>query len=125
MPNLDHLFVDERFLSVHPYTTGGGGAGVLARSDINRQQHGTDIRVRFNEALQDFWKGRNEQDFVYLEFTSAIDFELDIDKFDGASKSFRIAYVKKVLLTDEEGNGHVFTKAGSTSTKQPSRTSST
>ncbi len=94
MPDFDHLFVDKRFLSVHPYTTGGGGAGVLARSDINRQQHGNGIRVRFKEALQDFWEGRDELDFVYLELTSAIDFDLDIDKFDSPRKTFRIAYVK-------------------------------
>ncbi len=112
MPNLDHLFVDERFLSVHPYTTGSGGTGVLARSDINRQQHGTGIHVRFNEALQDFWDGRDEQDFVYLEFTSAIDFELDIDKFDSPRKTFRIAYIKRVSFTDDDGNEHIFYQSG-------------
>ncbi len=112
MPEFDHLTVDGRFLSVHPYTTGGRGPSVLARSNINRQQHGDQIRVRFEEALQDFWDGRDERDFVYLELTSAINFELDLDKFNSARQFYRIAYVKKISLVNEAGEEQVIYKSG-------------
>src|SRR5690606_17719666 len=112
MAEFDHLLVDDRFLSVHPYTTGGGGASVLARSNINRQQHGSQVRVRFEEALEDFRAGREEQDFVYLEFTSAINFQLDLEKFKSSRQSYRIAYVKEMPVVNDTGEKYIVYKSG-------------
>lgn len=104
MPNLDHLFVDERFLQRNPYTsTSRGGPKVLARSNINREQQGEFVKVRFKEAIEDFRQGVDKSDFVYLVFKSAPGFELDIDKFDDKN-SFRIASTKAVSIIDDTGN---------------------
>lgn len=103
MPNLDHLFVDERFLQRNPYTSiFRGGPKVLARSNINREQQGGFVKVRFEEAVEDFRQGIDEGDFVYLVFKSAPGFELDIDKFDDKN-SFRIASTKTVSIIDDTG----------------------
>ncbi|MRX46939.1 S8 family peptidase [Pedobacter puniceum] len=99
----EHLFLRDRFATTHPYTSlNSGGPKVKARSIINKQQHGDFIRVRFEEAISDFHEGRDETDFVYLVFKSAINFQLDIDKFDDKG-SFRIAYVKYIESIDEGG----------------------
>lgn len=112
MAEFDHLLVDDRFLSVHPYTTGGRGPSVLARSNINRQQHGDQIRVRFEEALEDFRVGRDEQDFVYLEFTSAVNFQLDLEKFKSSRQSYRIAYIKEIPVVNDTGERYIVYKSG-------------
>ncbi len=50
--NLPHLVIDGNFYDAKNYTsTIRGGHTVLARSEINRQQHGNSVEVRFNEAL--------------------------------------------------------------------------
>src|SRR5690606_20386299 len=86
-----------------PYTsTITGGHTVLARSDINKEQHGNFIKVRFNEAIADFYQGIDERDFVYLVFKSVPGFELDIDKFDDKN-SFRIASTKVLSTVDATG----------------------
>ncbi|MEH6306204.1 S8 family peptidase [Olivibacter sp. CPCC 100613] len=106
--SLDHLFLDERFYKALSYTSVlKGGASVLARSDINRELQGDFVKVRFNEAIEDFKEGRDETDFVYLVFKSAINFELDLDKFDDKS-SFRIAYVKTITEKDSLGQEFVY-----------------
>ncbi|MEZ0451743.1 hypothetical protein ABTW24_09065 [Sphingobacterium thalpophilum] len=53
--NLPHLVIDGNFYDAKNYTSNiQGGPTVLARSGINRQQHGNSVEVRFNEALADF-----------------------------------------------------------------------
>lgn len=97
-----HIFLRDKFVEAHPYTSlSSGGASVLARSNINKQQHRDHIKVRFEQAIADFKEGIDETDFVYLVFKSVINFELDIDKFDDKG-SFRIAYVKFIENTDDE-----------------------
>lgn len=106
--SLDHLFLDERFYNALAYTSVlKGGTSVLARSDINRELQGDFVKVRFNEAIEDFKEGRDETDFVYLVFKSAINFELDLDKFDDKG-SFRIAYVKTIKEEDAEGKEFIY-----------------
>lgn len=103
--NLDHLFLDDRFYNSKPYkSNSAGGAKVITRSDINREEHGNFVKVRFEEAIEDFNAGRQELDFVYLELTSAINFEIDIDKFDGQKEIYRIAYIRKSPIQQEDGN---------------------
>lgn len=99
---LDHLFLDDRFYNAKNYTSPiSGGPKVMARSTINREEQGNLIKVRFEEAINDFKSGRNEQDFVYIELTSAINFEIDINKFDGAKEIYRIAYIRKQEVSQE------------------------
>lgn len=99
----EHLFLRDKFASVYPYTSPtSGGPKVLVRSNINKQQHGEFIKVRFEQAISDFQDGVDETDFVYLVFKSVINFELDIDKFDDKN-DFRIAYVKSLETTNEQG----------------------
>src|SRR5690606_33214013 len=74
--------------------------------------HGNLIKARFNEALADFNEGRAEQDFVFLEFISAIDFELDLVKFESSKNTYRIAYVKKSITKDDVGNEHLMFHCG-------------
>lgn len=106
--SLDHLFIDERFYNTLDYTSVlKGGTSVLARSNINRELQGNFVKVRFNEAIEDFKEGRDETDFVYLVFKSAINFELDLDKFDDKS-SFRIAYVKTIKEKDAQEKEFVY-----------------
>lgn len=110
--NLPHLVIDGNFYDAKNYTsTIRGGHTVLARSEINRQQHGNSVEVRFNEALVDFREGKQPQDFVYLVFNSALGFELDIDKFDDKS-NFRIAFTRICKETDEFGNLIEYQEAG-------------
>ncbi|WP_164112013.1 MULTISPECIES: S8 family peptidase [Sphingobacterium] len=100
---LDHLFLDGRFYDASPYTSNSkGGPNVMARSTINREEQGNFVKVRFNEAIDDFKSGKAEQDFVYIELTSAINFEIDIDKFDGVKEIYRIAYVRKQEVLQED-----------------------
>jgi hypothetical protein len=109
--NLDHLFVDDRFYNAENYTSPNqGGATVIARSDINREDQGTFVKVRFEEAIEDFYAGRQEQDFVFVVFKSALGFELDIDKFDDKS-SFRIAFTRVIEEHDENGHPSFYHEA--------------
>ncbi len=99
----EHLFLADDFTSKLPYTSLSiGGPLVKARSGINKEKHGNFVKTRFEEAISDFREGRDETDFVYLVFKSALSFELDINKFDDKN-SFRIASVKVLQTTDEEG----------------------
>jgi hypothetical protein len=108
---LDHLFVDDRFYNAENYTSPNqGGATVIARSDINREDQGTFVKVRFEEAIEDFYAGRQEQDFVFVVFKSALGFELDIDKFDDKS-SFRIAFTRVIEEHDENGHPSFYHEA--------------
>ncbi|MEN5197503.1 S8 family peptidase [Sphingobacterium faecium] len=110
--NLSHLFLDGRFYNTKNYTSNiQNGPRVLARSEINRQSHGTLVNVRFGEALTDFYAGKQRQDFVYIVFKSAPGFELDIEKFDDKS-SFRIAFVRICSESDGEGNLYEYQEAG-------------
>lgn len=109
---LDHLFLDERFYNAKDYSTDGGGQSVLARSDVNREQHGNSIKVRFEQAVDDFKQGIDERDFVYLELISVINFELDLEKFDDKRVPYRIAYVKKIEEISEEGVKYCYYKSG-------------
>lgn len=97
---LDHLFLDHRFVKAHPYTTTGHNK-LAVRSGLNREQHGSFIKVRFNEAIEDFNEGKDDSDFVYLVFESAINFNLDLDKFDDKG-TLRIAFVKKIICENED-----------------------
>jgi len=110
--NLPHLVIDGNFYDAQNYTSNiQGGPTILARSGINRQQQGDFVKVRFDEALNDFWNGKQIQDFVYIVFKSAPDFPLDIDKFDDKS-SFRIAYTRICQDVDEEGRTFKYQEAG-------------
>src|SRR5690606_10399821 len=103
--NLDHLFLDGRFYDAKNYTSPSqGGPKVIARSGINREEQGNSVKVRFEEAIEDFYAGKQEQDFVYIELTSAINFEIDIDKFDGQREIYRIAYIRKNHIQQEDGS---------------------
>lgn len=110
--NLDHLFLDGRFYDAKNYTSHGrGGPKVIARSNINREKQGNFVRVRFEEAIEDFYAGKQEKDFVFVVFRSALGFELDIDKFDDKS-AFRIAFTRFREINDEDKNPSFYQEVG-------------
>ena len=68
----------------------------------NRQGHGAKIRTSMEESVQEFTGGDEDYDFVYVEFDSAIDFELDLDKFEDAEGNFRLAFCRELVKKDDQ-----------------------
>lgn len=94
-----HVILDGHDLSL-PYTSNRKGGSVLAvRSGLNRVAHGNVITEQFNNAVEAFQQTADDE-FVYLEFESARDFRLDIDKFEDLKYNFRLASYKCLQLED-------------------------
>lgn len=98
MPELNHISLNG-YTSSFPYSThGGGGFNLKPRS--NRHQHGTRIERSFKDAVNDFSQGNVDYEFVYIEFESAINFELTYDRFEDARGDIRLASCKAVFGND-------------------------
>ena len=64
-----------------PYS--GFGRKIIPNAEReNRQAHGKKIQSSMEDAVQEFSGGDEDFQFIYVEFDSAIDFELDLNKFE-------------------------------------------
>lgn len=100
MPELDHIPFKGRTTSLDYSRQGSGNFNAKVRG--NKGNHGTRILKSFDKAVADFNQGE-PYDFVYLEFESAINFELDLDKFEDAAGNIRLASCK--MKVDIDANG--------------------
>lgn len=81
-----------------PYS-GFGRKITLKAERGNRQAHGTKIHSSMEKSVQEFSERDENFEFVYVEFDSAIDFELDLNKFEDAEGNFRLASCKEIKTT--------------------------
>ncbi|WP_378187861.1 S8 family peptidase [Aquimarina sp. W85] len=108
MSNLDHIFLNGNNSSL-PYSTYGGGK-FYHKDGRDRRGHGTGIKRSFQSAVYDFTDGNEDYKFVYIEFESAINFELAFDSFEDAAGNYRLASCKAVFNEDTDGNSQVVYK---------------
>jgi len=74
-----------------PYSTYGSG-NFIKKPIANRASHGAQVRQAFELAVNQL-AGENEAyKFVYLEFESAINFKLDIARFENEKGSMVICH---------------------------------
>jgi hypothetical protein len=103
-----HIILDGHTLSL-PYTSNSkGGTSIVARPGINRTAHADLLNQEFETAIESF-QGGLEEDFAYVVFKSADDFQLDLDKFEDLKNNFRLASYK-CLETGGEQN-HIYYEA--------------
>lgn len=102
MSNLNHIFLNGNNKSL-PYSTYGGG-NFNHKNDRNRYQHGDKVKESFTNAISEFTNGNDDYDFVYIEFESAINFELAFDSFEDASENYRLASCKIITFYDDNAN---------------------
>lgn len=95
MPDFKHIILDGRTTAL-PYSTRGGG-NFDKRGIGDRNAHGNRIKQAFQDAVNEFSEGDEDYDFVYLEFESAINFELEVDKFEDKKGDIRLASCKRVV----------------------------
>ena len=108
MSDLNHILLNG-YTSSFPYSTHGGG-GFNLKPRLNRQQHGTHIQQSFNRAVTEFSEGDADYEFVYIEFESAINFELTLDRFEDAGDNIRLASCKAIFTSDVDGQEQVIYK---------------
>ena len=108
MSDLNHILLNG-YTSSFPYSTNGGG-GFNTKPRGNRSQHGTRIQQSFNDAVDEFIDGDLDYEFVYIEFESAINFELTFDRFEDARGNIRLASCKADFVTDSNGDLQVIYK---------------
>jgi len=81
MSDLNHIILNGNNTSL-PYTTHNRGPNFNLREGRNIEGHGRNIRTSFNTAITEFTDGNEDYDFVYIEFESALNFELAFDSFE-------------------------------------------
>ncbi len=101
MSELNHIFFKGNISSL-PYSTYGGGTFHF-KDDRNIDRHGQNIKNSFVNAVSDFTNGDENYEFVYIEFESALNFELAFDSFEDAAGNYRLASCKTIFSTDAEG----------------------
>jgi len=99
MPDFDHIFLSGNVTSF-PYST-YGRRDFPIRLIQGRRQHGEKIRNSFNDAVTEFTEGDEEYEFVYIEFESAINFELAFDSFEDSTGNIRLASCKTISTFTE------------------------
>lgn len=108
MSDLNHIFLNGNNSSL-PYSTYGGG--IFHHKDgRDRRGHGLDIKSSFSSAVSEFTDGNEEYEFVYIEFESALNFELAFDSFEDAAGNYRLASCKAEISTDSDGNQQIVYK---------------
>ena len=102
MSDLKHIHI-EGYTTELPYSTYGGGVS-KANFRANRDSHGHFIKTSFEEAVNEFSQGDVDYDFVYIEFESAVNYELAFKSFEDAKSNFRLASCKRITTFegDEE-----------------------
>ncbi len=108
MSDLKHILI-EGYTTELPYSTYGGGNSIL-NFRTNRTAHGNFIRTSFEEAVNEFSQGNVDFDFVFIEFESAVNYELAFSSFEDAKGNFRLASCKR-LITFEEGEEKIIYRA--------------
>lgn len=93
MSEFNHIRFNGR-TSILPYT-GFGLKIPKQKKRTNRSGHGTKMISSFNKAVSDFTDGDSDFEFIYVEFESALNFEIALDKFDDKDGNFRLASCKK------------------------------
>ena len=73
--------------------------------------HGTQVRQAFELAVKQFAGEGEAYKFVYLEFESAINFELDIARFENERGDIRLASCTEKVTTNEDGEKQVVYQA--------------
>ncbi len=92
-----------------PYSTYGGGEFYF-KDGRDRIGHGLGIKNSFSSAVSEFTDGNEEYEFVYIEFESALNFELAFDSFEDAAGNYRLASCKAEFSIDSDGNQQIVYK---------------
>ena len=108
MSNLNHIFLNGNNSSL-PYSTYGGGQ-FHYKDDRDRRGHGLGLKNSFSSAVSEFTGGNEEYEFVYIEFESALNFELAFDRFEDVAGNYRLASCKAQLSANSEGNQQIIYK---------------
>ena len=108
MSDLNHIFLNGNNISL-PYSTYGGGK-FHHKDDRDRERHGTGIKRSFQSAVSEFTDGSDDYEFVYIEFESAVDFELAFNSFEDAAGNYRLASCKAIFIEEEDGNKQIVYK---------------
>jgi subtilisin family serine protease len=108
MSDLNHIFLNGNNSSL-PYSTYGGGK-FHHKDGRDRTGHGRGIESSFSSAVSEFTDGNEEYEFVYIEFESALNFELAFDSFEDAAGNYRLASCKAEFSTDSDGNQQIVYK---------------
>jgi hypothetical protein len=108
MSDLNHIFLNGNNSSL-PYSTYGGGK-FHHKDGRDRTGHGRGIKSSFSSAVTEFTDGNEEYEFVYIEFESALNFELAFDSFEDAAGNYRLASCKAEFSTDSDGNQQIVYK---------------
>ncbi|MGJ8744815.1 S8 family peptidase [Polaribacter sp.] len=108
MSNLNHIFLNGNNTSL-PYSTYGGGQ-FQYKDDRDRRGHGLGLKNSFSSAVSEFTDGNEEYEFVYIEFESALNFELAFDSFEDVAGNYRLASCKAQFSVDYEGNQQIIYK---------------
>lgn len=106
MSDLNHIILKGNNTSL-PYTTHNRGPNFNLREGIDLGRHGRNIRTSFNTAISEFTDGNKDYDFVYIEFESAVNFELAFDSFEDAPGNYRLASCKAIFSNDDVGNRQI------------------
>jgi hypothetical protein len=106
--NLNHIVVRGRTQTLSYTSVQSGGRIIVARTGLDRTLHGNSVRAKFNSAVASFRPGQ-ENDFVYLVFTSPVDFLIDLDKLDKGD--YRLSTYKMMDVTSQTGIVHRIVEA--------------
>jgi hypothetical protein len=108
MSDLNHIFLNGDNSSL-PYSTYGGGK-FNHKDDRDRREHGLNLKSSFRSAVSEFTEGNEDYEFVYIEFESALNFELAFDSFEDAAGNYRLASCKAEFIPDSDGNQQIIYK---------------
>ncbi|MDO6737422.1 S8 family peptidase [Wenyingzhuangia sp. 2_MG-2023] len=108
MSDLNHIFLNGNNSSL-PYSTYGGGK-FHHKDDRDRRGHGSSIKSSFRSAVSEFTDGNEEYEFVYIEFESALNFELAFDSFEDVAGNYRLASCRAEFITDFDNNQQIVYK---------------
>lgn len=96
----NHIILDGHSKSL-PYTSNQkGGATIAPRIGLNRINHGFFLAQQITTAVANFQQSP-DYEFVYIEFESAIDFQLDLAKLDDTRGDFRLASYRCIRVDEE------------------------
>lgn len=108
MSDLNHIFLIGNNTSL-PYSTYGGGE-FHYKDGRDRREHGLGVKSSFTSAVSEFTDGNEEYEFVYIEFESALNFELAFDSFEDTAGNYRLASCKAEFITGSDGNQQIVYK---------------
>ncbi|WP_295232379.1 S8 family peptidase [Sediminibacterium sp.] len=103
----DHVVLQGR-TETFPYTSNLSARNHLTiRQGLNRTEQGNYVRNQLVAAVEEF--GPTEDgEFVYIVFQSPPGFDLDLDKFDGASQNIRLASYHKRYVNGNPEDGYYY-----------------